>query len=303
MCRIRAPPECWRVHKQKERLHHSNSERAAHPARCAAFFSFLPDGRERINFMIPDDTFIFNCPGVFKNFDDHEVRLRHLLKQDAIPSPRGGRHLLYVCPVCKHPWYKAGKHEYPRLTHEQLTFLSAILHADIRALHLLPRTLCPICSIIHLGGMFSVGAYAHNRGYHLLWESASPSRIQLLAMVCRGEGLTLDTLLHLSPDTLPEPLHSLCSVLAWLETCPFPKTILANSEQQCLGLARRFPPGNAADGKAHHWYGYAWSASCPPLGGDVLVSLAIAVPPLAPSPFGSLLIGWHVLARAMRTVL
>ena len=253
--------------------------------------------------MIPDDTFVFNCHGMRRNFDDHEVRLRHQLRQDAMPTSEGGRHLLYCCPICKHPWYKSGRHEYPRWTPEQLTFLGAILHADIHALHLLPRALCPICSTTYLGGMFSVGEYPLHRGYHFLWESASPSRIRLLAMVCRREEITLEVLLHLSPDTLAEPVRALHPVLAWLGTCPFPETIRAYTEEQSQRLAHHCPSGNAADGRAHHWRGYAWDVACPPLGGDGLVSLAVALTPLAPSPFASLLIGWRVLARAMRTVL
>src|SRR5579863_9271560 len=175
--------------------------------------------------MIPDDTFVFNTYGPQINFDDHEVRLRHVLRQDAMPTSEGGRHLLYGCPVCRRPWYKAGREEHPRLTPRQLARLGMVLQTDGNAFHLLPRALCPICSTVHLGGMFSVGAYPHHRGYHLLWESASPSRIQLLAMVCRAEELTLDTLLHTSPETLTEPMPAVCSVLAWLETCPFPGSI------------------------------------------------------------------------------
>ena len=253
--------------------------------------------------MIPDDPFIFNWHGVIRNFDDHEVRLRHLLRQDAMPTPECGRHLLYICPVCKHPWYKAGRHEYPRLTPEQLVHLGTVLHADIRALHQLPRALCSICSTIYLGGMFSVGEYPPHRGYHFLWESASPRRISLVAMICRSKELTVDTLVQTSPDTYAGPIHALCSLLAWLETCPFPGSIRAYTDEQCQRLAHHFLPGNSADGRAHQWRGYAWNAPCPPLGGDLLVSLAVALPPLAPSPFASLLMGWRVLARAMRTVL
>ena len=181
-------------------------------------------------------------------------------------TSEGGRHLLYGCPVCKRPWYKAGRREYPRLTQEQLAYLDTVLHADIHALHLLPRALCPICSTIYLGGMFSVGEYPRHRGYHFLWESASPSRISLVAMVCRSKGLNVDTLLHMSPDTFVGPMHGLCSVLAWLETCPFPGAIRASTNEQCQRLARRCPPGKAVDGRAHHWHGYVWDAVCPPLG-------------------------------------
>ncbi len=253
--------------------------------------------------MIPDDPFNFNHAGAFSNFGDQEVRLRHLLRQHALPTVESGRHLLYACPICKRPWYKGDSREYPRLTSEQLAFLGIALHTDVRALHLLPRALCTICSTVHLGGMFSVDAYPDHRGYRFLWESASPRRIRLLAMVCRGEGLTLDLLVQMSPEILTEPMCDMRAALAWLETCPFPEATRAYTEEQSQHLAQRCPPGSAPDGSVHLWRGYAWEESCPPLGGDVLVSLAVALQPLAPSPFASLLIGWRVLARAMRTVL
>jgi hypothetical protein len=47
--------------------------------------------------MIPDDTIIFNLDGAPSNFNDHEVRLRHLQQQDAMPTLKDGRQLLSVC--------------------------------------------------------------------------------------------------------------------------------------------------------------------------------------------------------------
>ena len=47
--------------------------------------------------MIPDDTIIFNQYGALSNFDDHEVHVRHLLQQDALPTLKDRRHLLSVC--------------------------------------------------------------------------------------------------------------------------------------------------------------------------------------------------------------
>ncbi len=47
--------------------------------------------------MIPDDTIIFNHCSAPSNIDDHEVRLRHLLQQDALPTLKDRRHLLSVC--------------------------------------------------------------------------------------------------------------------------------------------------------------------------------------------------------------
>jgi hypothetical protein len=93
------------------------------------------------------------------------------------------------------------------------------------------------------------------------------------------------------------------AVLAWLETCPFPGTIQAYTDVHSQQLARRYPPGSAPKGGGRLWRGYAWNAPCPVLGGEVVVSLAVALRPETPWPFLSLRIGWHILARAMRTVL
>jgi hypothetical protein len=253
--------------------------------------------------MIPEDTFNFNHFGVLSNFDDHEARLRHPLRQNATLALDSGRQLLFVCPVCKYPWYKASRREYPRLTPEQLVSLGAALQVDIQALYLLPRAFCPICSTLHLGGMFSVEVYPHHWGYHFLWESVSPRRIQLLAMVCRGEGPTLDALLQMIPETFAEPLGEMRSLLTWLETGPSPETIQAFTDEQSQQLALRCLPGSAVDGSLCWWRGYAWETGCPPLGGEALVSLAVAIPTRMIPLFDSLHVCWRVLARAMRAVL
>jgi hypothetical protein len=253
--------------------------------------------------MIPDDSFNFNHFGAHTDFDAQEVRLRRLLQQDAMPVLEASRHLLLVCPVCKCPWYKAGSQDHPRLTPEQLVLLGAALQVDIQALYLLPRAFCPICSTLHLGGIFSATAYPHHSGYRFLWESISPRRIQLLAMVCRGEELTLDALLQMAPDTVAEPTCEIRSMLAWLESCPCPEAIQAFTDEQRQHLALHCPPGRAVDGSQCLWRGYAWETSCPPLGGDALVSLAVAIPMPTLPPFDSLRLGWRVLARAMRVVL
>jgi len=253
--------------------------------------------------MIPDEPFNFNHFGAPSNFDNQEIRVRHLLQQDAMLTLKIGRHLLFVCPVCKYPWFKADRLEYPRLMPEQLVSLGTALQVDIQALYLLPRAFCTICSAVHLGGMFSAEVYPHHQGYRCLWESVSPRRIQLLAMVCRGEGLTLDALLQMIPEMFTEPLGEMRSLLTWLETCPSPETIQAFTDAQSQQLALRCPPGSAIDGSLCQWRGYAWETNCPPLGGDALVSLAVAIPtPTLPS-FDSLCLGWHVLPRAMRAVL
>ena len=46
--------------------------------------------------MIPNFTFIFNQYGALSTFDDHEVLLRHLLQQDALPKLKDGRHLFLM---------------------------------------------------------------------------------------------------------------------------------------------------------------------------------------------------------------
>jgi hypothetical protein len=236
--------------------------------------------------MIPEESFDFNRCSPSGNFDHPEVHLPHLLQQDAMSALEADRHLLAVCPICKHPWYKAGRQEYPRLTPVQLSFLGATLQVDIQALYLLPRVICTICSALHLGGMFSAETYPHGGGYRFLWESVSPRRIQLLAMVCAVEKLTLDTLVQMIPGRFAESLSELRSLLAWLETCSSPQTIQTLSDE-----------------RLHCWRGYAWETSCPLLGGHVLVSLAVTTRPDALPPFASLRLGWQVLSRAMRVVL
>ena len=253
--------------------------------------------------MIPEESFNFNRCSPSSNFDHPEVRWPHLLQQDAMSALEAGRNLLAVCPICKQPWYKAGRQEYPRLTPVQLAFLGETLQVDIHALYLLPRVICSICSALHLGGKFSAESYPHD-GYRFLWECATPRRIQLLAMVCTGEELTLDVLVQMRPETfLEEPSGQIRSMLAWLETCPFPQTIQTLSDEQSQHLSRNCPPGNTNDTSIRGWRGYAWETNCPLLGGHTLVSLAVTTRPDALPPFASLRLGWQVLARAMRVVL
>jgi hypothetical protein len=253
--------------------------------------------------MIPEDSFNFNSFRTSSNFNHPEVCWPHLLQQDAVSAMEAGSHLLVVCPVCKHPWYKAGRNEYPRLTPEQLVFLGALLQVDTQALYLLPRALCTICSALHLGGLFSAEAYAYHRGYRFVWESASPRRIQLLAMVCLVEELTLDALVQMRPERFAEPLGEMRSVLAWLEAYSFPEAVQSLSDAQSQHLARSFPPGNTVDESLLRWRGYAWETPCPLLGDHALVSLAVTTRSDAHPPFASLRMSWQVLARAMRAVL
>ncbi len=257
--------------------------------------------------MIPDDFFDGNPCGAPYRFDDYEVRLHHLLQQDAPLAPDGGgRHLLLVCPICTRPWYKAGRSEYPRLTPEQLTFLSAALHVDLGALYQLPRAFCSLCSTISLGGMFSIEEYVQypsQQGYRFLWECASPRRIRLVALLCRSGGLALDALVQQQPDILTSSTREALALLKWLETEPFPDSLQALSSEQCERLAYRLPAVSTPYGTTLKWQGYAWQAVCPPLGGEAQVVLAAALPPSAPAPFLSLHVSWTVLARAMRVVL
>ena len=253
--------------------------------------------------MIPEESFNFKRFNPSGNFDHPEVRWPHLLQQDAVSAVEVGRHLLAVCPICQRPWYKAGRQEYPRLTPAQLAFLGATLEVEVEALYLLPRTICPICSAFHLGGMFSAEIYPHHSGYRFLWECATPRRIQLLAMVCAVEELTLDVLVQMIPVRFAEPVGEVRSVLTWLETCSFPDTIQTLSDAQSHHLARSFPLGNTADESLRCWRGYAWETNCPLLGGHALVSLAVTTRPDALPPFASLRLGWQVLSRAMRAVL
>lgn len=252
--------------------------------------------------MIPDDTRIFNLCFVPRYFDDQETRIRHRLGQDAVPTLDSGRHLLYTCPVCRHPWYKAGRREYPRLTVEQLTHLGATLHADVTALYALPKALCPICSAIHLGGVFSVEDYPQRRGYRLLWESASLPRTMLMALIHRQEHGSLCTMLQQETDTLLAPASHVRSILAWLGTCSYPETRQTSTDEESQLLARHLSPHDRIEQMPRVWRGYSWHAVCSSLGGATLVSLMIAIPPCEAVPFAKLFMAWKALARAMRIV-
>ncbi len=252
--------------------------------------------------MIPDNTFFFKQFRVPRNFDDHAVRLRQYVQQDTMPMLVNGRHLLFVCPVCLLPWYKAGRQEFPRLSPEQLALLGETKHAEIHQQHLLPRALCSICSAIYLGGVFSVEEYPQHRGYRFLWECASARHLRLQALVYRRDGCTLDGLVPLSLEPLAREGKNVRTVLAWLETCPFPKAKRAWPDDQCQQSAYGSSPENMGL-SACLWRGYAWDAFCPPLGGDALVSVAVAGGSGALAPLANLLLSWSILARVMRTVL
>ena len=263
--------------------------------------------------MIPENGFPYNAFALSRHFDDPEARLRAYLRQDAVPTLNGGRHLLYVCPVCHHPFYVAGRRAYPRLTKKQLAHLGRTFHADVQSLHLLPRALCPICSAIYLGGLFTIEAYRQDasqkcQGYHLLWESVSPPYTTLVAMVNQPASLPLRTLLVLEPDTLVTPMREVRALLYWLETRPCPAAARVYSEEERHLLARRLPPTSGLSrhdevGEPRLWCGYAWRETSPLASGEtVLVSLAATVSPQASAPLSALLQAWRVLARAMRTV-
>ena len=262
--------------------------------------------------MLQEEQPHFNPFAVSGHFDDAEARLRYRLGQDAVPTLEGGRHLLYICPICKRPWYQAGRRAYPRLTAEQLTHLAATFHADVQAIHTLPRSLCAICSTVYLDGLFTIEEYrqgnsSHCHGYHLLWESASPPYTALVAIIARSADVPLRTLLQREPDTLTAPLRDVCAVLAWLETRPCPPAVRVHSDEERRLLAHRLPRqsihGTGETLEPRLWCGYAWKDACLPLGDLVLVSLSITGSPLAPTPYAQLLHAWRVLARAMRTVL
>lgn len=51
------------------------------------------------------------------------------------------------------------------------------------------------------------------------------------------------------------------------------------------------------------WRGYSWKEECPPLHGEVIISLAIALHPMAAYSLSMLLASWKLLARMMRVIL
>ena len=258
--------------------------------------------------MIPDDSFIFNRQFVTRHFDDFEIRLQHTLGQDAVPTLAGGRHLLYACPVCRCPWYKAGRREYTRLTSEQLAHLSTVFHVDLDIRFALPRKLCPICSTIYLGGIFSVEEYrcdhaAQRTGYRLLWESASPPCASLLAVVYQSVNLPVSELVQLEPDTFTSSIQHVLPVLQWVETRHCPNLVRVLTREEGKLLSCHVPPGESANYEVCQWQGYVWKDICSPLACPVTMMLAVATSSHEIAPCARLLDVWRVLARAMRVVL
>jgi len=99
-------------------------------------------------------------------------------------------------------------------TSEQLALRGVTMRIDIHQQHLLPRALCPICSTVYLGGVFSVEGYPQRRGYRFLWECTSTRDLQLQALVYRRDRCTLDGLVPLSLEILVDALAHARSVLA-----------------------------------------------------------------------------------------
>ena len=254
-------------------------------------------------------------------FDDPEARLRYRLGQDAVPTLQGGRHVLYVCPVCHCPWYRAGTRDYPRLTQAQLAHLGATLHADLEAQHIWPRWLCPICSVGYLDGVLTIEEYRPRYpapgiraaqesdtscwGYQFLWERASPPRTRMVVMVQCAGSLSLSWLLRQYPDILTASVRDVRSVLAWLERRPCPTAVRVFTDEERLALAHRLPPQEANRGSqdAQSWCGYGWQETGLLLGERALVALAVTTSPLEPVPFARLFMAWRFVARAMHTVL
>ena len=258
--------------------------------------------------MIPDDSFIFNRQCVARRFDDFEIRLQHTLGQDAVPTLAGGRHLLYTCPICKCPWYNAGRREYVRLTSEQLTHLSAVFHVDMHIHYALPTKLCPICSTVHLGGIFSVEEYRADaaspcKGYRFLWENAAPPCASLLAIIYPSVHVSIRELVQMEPDMLTSSFQHVHTVLQWLETRPCPSLACVFADEERRLLAHHLPQRNPGSQVAYEWHGYVWKDICSPLAGAATLALAIATPPGEIPPCERLLDGWRFVARAMRVVL
>ena len=258
--------------------------------------------------MIPDDAFIFNRQLVARQFDDFEVRLQHALGQDAVPTLAGGRHMLYTCPICKCPWYHAGRREYARLTPEQLSHVSAVFHVDMHIRSALPEKLCPICSTVHLGGIFSVEEYRpeaalRHRGYRFLWENASPPYASLLAIIVPSVHMSISELIQLEPDIRTSSVQEVHAVLQWIETrsCPTMARVFSGDERRLL--AYHLPHAHPGSQEVHEWQGFAWKDICSPPGCAATIALAIATPSCAMPSCERLLDGWRFVARAMRVVL
>lgn len=214
--------------------------------------------------------------------------------QSAPPSLYGsGRRVLFRCSSCGHPWLADGKNSSTRLDQDELATLAHDLHADLGAL---PCATCRLCAFATGCGAFEIDEYGQGRGgYGFNFEAAAPLGTHLLGTVLQEDWLARQqTMAPADVVHAPQTAHA---VLHWLSTLStiFCLGLIPPEESRRIAVGNR--PGHGAAGTAGwQWKGGMFSLHCPPLGGSVIMVLAIALPPQELVSLSLLLKTWKLLA-------
>jgi len=188
------------------------------------------------------------------------------------------------------------------LSSEQLSRLSHKLEADIGVLSWLPSAICPLCAVIHLGGMPGIEEYHHGRGYRLTWEGGISTHARLFCMIYQWNTCSITNLLAESfsatTDILTSPVKQVKSVLRWLKTLPDParEEAVLFSTGQDDSLCRR-----KQSKEELLLSGYCWKAECPALG-EVLLILCGTLPASSDSSPRVLVECWRQIAREIERI-
>lgn len=241
-------------------------------------------------------------------FDDHLVRRDHtlqlLLKLLAPPLLEGGRAILWFCHLCQKPWYEVGRRaSFVCLSASQLTEIAQQLGVKIGTLSSLPRSICPLCASLHLGGIPTIEEYLDGQGYRFNWQARTRLHTRLFCQIYRWNLCSISEVL-LEGDSAPcdvptAPKAQVSNVLAWLKTLAEPgkeqTVLLTESDMKSMNLLHPPSPGFA-------WCGYSWKGSCPVLG-QVLVTLGMTFPDSSICSSGLLVACWRQIAREIERVL
>lgn len=213
--------------------------------------------------------------------------------QSAPPSMLGhGRRVLFVCPQCHQPWLMDGKTVRLRLAEQDLAALAGELHADITDL---PACTCRLCALHSGTGIFEIDEYDAGEAYGFNWEGHEPTGAHLLAVVNSLRWMAQPHHLPV-PDVVLNPRRCR-AVLHWLSsTRRFPSIGLL-SAQDSADIAPGNPPGHGASGTERwQWKGAIFQLHCPPLDDEVMMILAMALPPQESLDVAILVETWKLLA-------
>ena len=241
-------------------------------------------------------------------FDDQLVRKEHTLQlrlnQLAPALLEGGRAILWFCHLCQQPWYEVGRRaSFICLSASQLTEIAQQLGVKVCTLSSLPRSICPLCASLHLGGIPTIEEYLDEQGYRFSWQARTRRHTRLFCQIYRWNLRSISEVLLegvSAPCDVPTaPKAQVRNVLAWLKALAEPgkeeAVLLTENDMKSIHLLHPSAPGFA-------WCGYGWKGSCPVLG-QVLLTLGMTFPDSSICSPGLLVACWRQIARAMEKVL